>query len=280
MPNGILVFSFWFLATADATYSIVSTDASTRQVGGAGASCVPSDDVFEALYLSVPNRSVLHTQGIVVDNEIVVSTAREMMEGGESIDDILTKIREVDTADFGGFPIVELRQYGMADFNTNSHGGYTGGSLQTVYDYILEVKNTVQVDMGFDRNDEDAGSMIRGRYSFHAGGNVVAEGTVPSLSDGFLGGEDEDTQHCDMAARLMAAMDSVVQDGLGDMRCINDHGGVSASSAFIHIDDADGTELIHINIVGDGSFEPVEKVRQEFLAWRASNPCPVGTADE
>eukprot|EP00585_Thalassiosira_rotula_P005481 CAMPEP_0196143194 /NCGR_PEP_ID=MMETSP0910-20130528/12851_1 /TAXON_ID=49265 /ORGANISM="Thalassiosira rotula, Strain GSO102" /LENGTH=378 /DNA_ID=CAMNT_0041404607 /DNA_START=80 /DNA_END=1216 /DNA_ORIENTATION=+ len=278
--NSILVFSFSFCTAVEATYSIVATDAITRQVGGAGATCLPSDDVFNALYLSAPNRSVLHTQGLLLErNGPIVTTTVEMMEGGESIDNILAKMLELDTADFNGFRTDKLRQYGMADFNTNSHGGYTGDSLQSIYDDVLEVKNTEQVDLGVDRKDEGADSMARGRYSYHAQGNVVAEETVTSISDGFLGGEDKGIQYCDMAARLMAAMFSVVQAGLGDMRCINDHGGVSASGAFLHIDNPNGTELIHINIVGDGSFEPVEKMRQEFLVWRDNNPCPV-TDDE
>mmetsp|Transcript_10700 Transcript_10700/g.19218 ORF Transcript_10700/g.19218 Transcript_10700/m.19218 type:complete len:178 (+) Transcript_10700:3-536(+) len=170
-----------------------------------------------------------------------------MMEGDESIDNILTKMLELDTSYFGRFPTAKLRQYGMTDFNTNSHGGYTGESLQSVYDDVLEVKNTEQVDLGVDRKDEGADSMVRGRYSYHVQGNVVAEETVTSISDGFLGGEDKGIPYCDMAARLMAAMYSVVQAGLGDMRCINDHGGVSASGAFLHIDNPDGIELIHIN---------------------------------
>jgi len=138
------------------------------------------------------------------------------------------------------------------------------------------IENTEQVDVGIDRNDEDTNGNVRGRYSFHAQGNVVAEDTVPSLLDGFLGG-DIDIYQCDMGGRLMSAMSRVIERDLGDMRCINDHNGTSASGAFLHIDNADGTELIHLNTKGDGSFEPVEEMRREFLEWRKSNPCPVDT---
>ena len=96
--------------------------------------------------------------------------------------------------------------------------------------------------------------------------NVVAEGTVTSLYDGFLGGGGEDNHHCDMAGRLISAINSVVEGGLGDMRCINDHDRISATGAFLHIDNADGTELIHINIIGNGTLEPVEEMRQKNLA--------------
>ena len=48
----------------------------------------------------------------------------------------------------------------------------------------------------------------------------------------------------------------------------------------VHIDNPDGTQLIHINIVGDGSYDPVEAMMQDFLKWRESNPCPVNSADD
>lgn len=267
------------LAITEATYSIVATDAYTRQVGGAGASCIPNGDIFDALYLSAPNRSVFHTQGLLLErNSTIVMTAIDMMQtDDDSIGDILAKMRELDTEPYlmsedGSvtMPKVDLRQYGMANFHVNdSHGGYTGSSLQEVYDDIFQIKDTVQIDKGAGRsnNDEDSG-----RYSFHAQGNVVKDGTVDSLYDGFVEGGDG-SNICDMALRLMAAMDKVLKDGGGDMRCINEHNGISATGAFLHIDEADGKELIHINIVGDGTFEPLEKLRQEFFAWKEGNPC-------
>lgn len=158
----------------------------------------------------------------------------------------------------------------MASFDVNdSHGGYTGSSLQEVYDDILQIKDTVQIDIGAGRNNNDEDS---GRYSFHAQGNVVKDGTVESLYDGFIeGGDGSNT--CDMTYKLMSAMDRVLEDGGGDMRCINEHNGISATGAFLHIDEADGKELIHLNIFGDGTFEPVEKLRQEFLVWKEGNSC-------
>ena len=48
----------------------------------------------------------------------------------------------------------------------------------------------------------------------------------------------------------------------------------------VHIDNPDGTQLIHINIVGDGSYDPVEAMMQDLLKWRENNPCPVNSADD
>lgn len=273
-----LILSSLLLTVAEATFSIVATDAVTMQVGGAGASCVPSADIFDVLYLSAPNISVLHTQGWKLErNSTIVTTAVDMMDTNQPIEDILGEMKELDTESFVGlFPLVELRQYGMADFSTNaSTGGYTGQSLETMYD-IMRIDNTEQIDIGMDRNDDGTD----GRYSFHAQGNVVAEDTVQSLFDGFTGEGDGAKYQCDMADKLMAAMAKVVEEGLGDMRCINDHNGVTSTGAFLHIDNPDGTQLIHINIVGDGSYDPVEAIMQDFLKWRENNPCPVNSADD
>ena len=39
----------------------------------------------------------------------------------------------------------------------------------------------------------------------------------------------------------MSVMDKVLEDGGGDMRCINDdYNGISATGAILHIDEADG----------------------------------------
>ena len=130
---------------------------------------------IDGLYLSAPNRSVFHTQGLLLErNSTIVLTAIDMMQTDDSIGDILAKMRELDTeaepfmTEDGSvsMPKIDLRQYGMANFHVNdSHLGYTGSSLQEVYDDIFQIKDTVQIDKGAGRsnNDEDSG-----QYSFHA----------------------------------------------------------------------------------------------------------------
>ena len=104
-------------ASVHATFSIVATDKQTRQVGGAGASCNPSGDIFSGLYISSPNHSVLHTQALLLErNNPIVRVARDMMRRDESIDEILSKMEDMDkgtqTLSVGSFPSAELRQYG------------------------------------------------------------------------------------------------------------------------------------------------------------------------
>ena len=172
---------------------------------------------------------------------------------------------------------------GMADFFTN--GGYTGRSLETAYTLAGMVNGTEQIDLG----SED---LVDGRYSYRALGNDVARGTVDALRTGFLAetttgdgdgdGDDgeEDTHddyddHCIMARRLTAAMDEVLRDGLGDMRCIHGHDGITATGAYLHVDNPDGTVLVHINKAGDGSYEPIEELKREFLRWQERSGCNV-----
>ena len=104
-----------------------------------------------------------------------------------------------------------------------------------MYD-IMGIDNTKQIDIGMDRNDDGTD----GRYSFQAQGNVVAEDTVQSLFGGFTGEGNGAKYQCDMADKLMAAMAKVVEAGLGDMRCINDHNGVTSTGNFLHIHNPDG----------------------------------------
>ena len=57
-------------------------------------------------------------------------------------------------------------------------------------------------------------------------------------------------------------------------------GGISAAGGYLHIDNEDGSVLLHINIVGDGSSEPVELMKESFMEWREKNPCPDSSVSE
>ena len=123
---------------------------------------------------------------------------------------------------------------------------------------------------GTEQVDQGPTTLVNDRYSYHAMGNVVAEGTVQALESGFLKQvQDPNTDSiCAMAEALMSAMDQVLTNGLGDMRCINDHNGISATGAYLHIDSPDGYTFIHISKNGDGSYEPIEELKLEFDNWK------------
>mmetsp|Transcript_4015 Transcript_4015/g.6122 ORF Transcript_4015/g.6122 Transcript_4015/m.6122 type:complete len:380 (+) Transcript_4015:151-1290(+) len=261
-----LSFVALLMPLTTATYSIIATDAETKQVGGAGATCIADRDIFEAIYLSSPGKSVLHVQGLLLDPDgIIVKTAKQMMDNSEPLEDVLNEMKEKDTDNYDGFDTVDLRQYGIANFT--AHDGYTGDKLQYIYDEVLGVLGSVQKNVG--KKD------VSDRYIYHALGNVVLDGTVESMQSGFEDQNDEfDFGACDMAGRLMAAMNRVANEGLGDKRCVDDEGGISAAGGYLHIDNEDGSVLLHINIVGDGSSEPVELMKESFMEWRENNPCP------
>lgn len=257
-----------------ATYSIVSTDSITRQVGGAGATCLPYRDVFEGLYMSVPNRTVLHTQGLLVarDDPIVLNALDMMQQNkNESLSDIISALLELDNGTFTYqdefFEAPDLRQYGIADFD--SHMAHTGSELTELYEVMFPGSNNEEKDEGGKLVNDQNGKI---RYNFQAMGNIVKVGTVDSLTSGFQSETNDEYGVCDMAGRLMAAMEMVSDGAYGDIRCLGNQGH-SATGAFLHIDSPDGTELIHINIVGDGSEEPVEKLKEAFIEWRKSYPC-------
>ncbi len=144
----------------------------------------------------------------------------------------------------------------MADFVKTA--SYTGSELYSAWEFFGY--NTTEVaDVGKIGLDD-------GRYNYQAIGNVVKNGTVNALQVGF---ENEGNEFkfgtCDMAGKLMAAMYEVVHGGFGDERCLEVY-GTFAAGAYIHVDNADGTTLLHIDeIYNDDNTEPVEALKEKFL---------------
>ena len=146
----------------------------------------------------------------------------------------------------------------MASFHSNA--GFTGEGLERAYALAEMSAGTEQVDTGSD-------GPVNGRFRYHAQGNVVAEGTVQAMESAFLlheGGSEGSA--CALARRLMSSMEAVTSEGLGDTRCTKDH-GVTSSGAYIHIDNPDGTVAVHINVIGDGSYEPIDELARRFVEW-------------
>ncbi len=273
MDHQLLLLNYLLLlpTVVRGTYSIVATDATTRQVGGAGATCLKGRDIYEALYRSVPNSSVLHTQGLLVArDDPIVTTALDMMQkNNESLNAIMEEMQDLDKNSIvlDDSPLiiqnVQLRQYTIANFT--SQAGYSGGRLAFLWEYFGYGTSEV-VNVGYD--------LLNGRYTYRAAGNVVKVGTVDSMQNGF---ENQDDQFnfglCDMAGKLMTAMYRVADGGYGDDRCLNAD-GTTATGAYLHIDNANGTEFIHINIIDPiMPKEPVEELKKQFLEWRKQHPC-------
>lgn len=251
----------------EATFSLVATDSQTRMVGGVGASCNASSDIFDGLYIAAPGKSVLVTQALLLERgSEIVHKAEELMRDETPPIDVLATMRKMDKASqktkVGTFPTESLRQYGMASFQSNA--GFTGEGLERAYELAEMSIGTEQVDIGSD-------GPVNGRFRYHAQGNVVAEGTVQAMESAFLLHEDGVEGHCALARRLMSAMEAVSSEGLGDTRCTKNHSGVTSTGAYIHIDNPDGSVAVHINVIGDGTYEPIDELARRFLEWQKSS---------
>jgi MYXO-CTERM domain-containing protein len=77
---------------------------------------------------------------------------------------------------------------------------------------------------------------------------------------------------CDLADRLMRALEAGAHGGAGDTRCTP--GGIPADSAFLQVDGEDGT-VVQLEAVNTAPADPIAMLRAQYDVWRAANPCPV-----
>ena len=281
-----------------ATFSIAAVDVGMQQVGGAGSSCVASG-LFPMLYHAVPGKGVLHSQAVPPnDTSPVYTVAREMLEEGDNPEDIIETIADpqLDDAifqfkDLSGNPIPnltvpewQLRQYGVVDLQApyGRSAGYTGDLIKDFY----FVNGLTEEAMGVNYTQTHQASSV-GNFTSQAQGNIVTEDTVSNLTIIF-----HESRGCDLADKLYHAIITpylVTQEAkdagldkthwMGDVRCFqSEKNEQSASSIFLHVDAADGTEVVHIDIVSDEiggqTINPLPFFQEQYLAWRNENPCP------
>jgi len=231
-------------APAAATYSIAAVDRATAQVGGAGASCV-GDQSVRIIYGVAPGRGVVHAQAFV--NTDGRDEAVSLLEREAAPADIIALLTAPDFD-----PQAALRQYGVVDLEGRA-AAFTGDQ---------------NGDFAGDRQGE-AGSTV-----FTVQGNILTGAAViDRAAAAFEGGG------CDLADRLMLALEAGAENGEGDSRCTG--GGVPADSGFIEVDlpgEAPGSYL-RLEATGTGDDSPVALLRQQYDAWRADNPCPSAVPD-
>lgn len=227
-------------ATAHATYSIVAVDASTMQVGGTGASCVGSAVSIYSIYGSVPGHGAVHAQALLSSRGRDLAVG--MMEMDEPLADILTAITD-PTFDSQ----YDRRQYGLVDLAPEAIG-FTGAST---FSYADDVQGT------------------ESSYTYSAQGNILTSAAVLDQASAAF-----EAEGCDLAERLMRALEAGAEDGEGDSRCTPS--GIPADGAFIQVDRPDEARGSWLSLrVDDTSPEdPVALLRAEFDAWRETHPCP------
>ncbi len=221
---------------AGATYSIVATDAASGQVGGAGTSCVGSMSVY-VIYGSAPGHGAVHAQSWV--NEAGRDEAARLLALDTSPADVIAAITAPSFDSMAA-----RRQYGVVDLSGRA-AGYTGSDNG---DYADDVQGAIEA------------------FTYSIQGNILTSAAVidQAVAAFEAGG-------CDLADRLMLALEAGAAGGEGDSRCTP--GGIPSDSAFIHVDLEDGTEYLHISVEGTAPTSPLLSLRSQYAEWRASHPC-------
>ncbi|HYQ18491.1 MAG TPA: DUF1028 domain-containing protein [Polyangiaceae bacterium] len=225
------------------TYSIVGADTQTREVGGAGTSCLTGDDVY-VIYGGVPGHGVVHAQAYYsVDGR---TRGKRLLATDTAPAAIVAAL--IDPA-FDSEPTI--RQYGVIDVLGRS-AGYTGSGT-TAY--------------ASDRQG------VSGVFAYSVQGNILTSAKV--LERAAVAFE---TSGCDLAERLMSALESGALDGEGDSRCTSR--GIPSDSAFLQVERPDGVagDYLSLRVKTSGSDSPLPELRQKLTTWRASHPCPEPTS--
>lgn len=229
---------------ARATYSVVATDARTREVGGAGASCIGASSV-RVIYGPVLGVGAVHAQAVLGGPGRVEAIAR--LAAGEDPTVILAAI----TAPAFD-PLASRRQYGVVDLAGRA-AGFTGAD-----DGVFAAHR-----VGHD-----------GTFTYAVQGNLLTGvGVLDGTEAGFRAGG------CDLADRLMLALEEGAGDGGGDRRCTLR--GVPADSAFLEVDrlgEPVGSYL-RLEVTATGDASAVAALHARYQAWRGEHPCPAPQPD-
>jgi uncharacterized Ntn-hydrolase superfamily protein len=224
-----------------ATYSVVAVDTATRQVGGAAASCVGPK---ACLYCASGGIFGTNTKGAVVVQAKGSGTLRKaalslLAQGVSSQKIIVQLVTPSYDTDF------QHRQYGVVSLDYDP-AGFTGAFAPN---WSLDYQQA------------------KGSYRYATQGNILTSPRViTQLTTAF------EATGCDLADKLMLALEAGAQNGEGDRRCKPD--GVPASSAFIQVDQ-DGVNYLKIVVEHVEPQNPISLLRGQYDHWRQSHPCPV-----
>jgi uncharacterized Ntn-hydrolase superfamily protein len=220
-----------------ATFSIIAVDRDRGVVGAAVASCAGAYDLGRTPRV-FPGWGVLIGQGSRSDE--TRDRALAMMKCGLAPGALLEQLRCS-----GSDSKIELRQYGVVDLLGRA-SGFTG---------------TETTPYAEDRR----GSSGAFRYSIQ--GNILDGASVlDDVEEAFR------ADHCDLAGRLMAALQAPNADGVGDSRCTEPR-GISADSAHIEVVLPDGATLLDLTVTATEADDSVAVLAEQYDAWRAEHPC-------
>lgn len=222
------------------TYSIVGADTKTREAGGAGTSCLTGDDVY-VIYRGVPGRGVVHAQAYY--RVAARDRAAELLGSGSTPVDVLDAIT-LPSFDNN----IAIRQYGVADVRGLT-AGYTGTGTMAY------------------AGDRQGGAS---HFSYSVQGNILTSAKVLEQA-----GAAFEQGGCDLAERLMLALEAGALGGQGDSRCTGK--GIPSDSAFLQIERPELAEgdYLSLHVESSGDENPLPQLRAQLEAWRVQHPCPV-----
>jgi len=222
------------------TYSIVGADTHSHEVGGAGTSCLTGDDVY-VIYRGVPGHGALHAQAYYS------LSARDL--GAELLGSGATPVDVLDALTLPSFDgNAGIRQYGVIDVSGKS-AGFTGtGTMPYAGDHQGSVSH----------------------FAYSVQGNILTSAKVLQQA-----GAAFEQGGCDLAERLMLALEAGAHGNEGDSRCTGH--GIPSDSAFLQIESpqlAEG-DYLSLHVASSGDENPLPQLRAKLEAWRVQHPCPV-----
>jgi uncharacterized Ntn-hydrolase superfamily protein len=246
MKGGAIVALALLVASpAGATYSIVAADATARQVGGAVTSCVAPQSV-DIVYRSAPGHGAIHAQAAA--NASGRDRGVALLEAGTAPADVIAQIA---TSSFDSR--FQSRQYGVVDLSGRA-AGFTGSSAQQ---YRADRQGFVEP------------------YVYSIQGNILTGARVLDQAEAAF-----KARGCDLAERLMLALEAGAENGEGDSRCTTAY-RIPSDSATLQVDREGepagsylrlaftSTNLVHEN--------PIIRLRAQFATWRTTHPCPASS---
>ncbi len=222
-----------------ATYSIVGANTATREVGGAGTSCVGRSISVYEIYGSAADRGAVAAQASI--NRNGRDAAVQQLGQGTAPAQIIQNITAASFDAQSG-----SRQYGIVDVQGRA-AGFTGNGT---------------LDFADDRQG------TTGTYAYSVQGNILTGVAVlTQAATAFEGGG------CDLADKLMRALEAGAQNQQGDSRCTPD---IPSDGAFVQVDRPNETRgsYLRLRVDATGTRNPITLLRADFDAWRADHPCP------
>lgn len=221
--------------TARATYSIAAVDRERGELGGAATSCLRGQDVA-IVYRSVPGVGAVLAQAHYARS--THAQAIEQLALGKSPSEVIAAV----TA--GPDPTPEVRQYAVLDF-MGRLAHFTGEATDPF-------AGAVEGESGGLRFSVQ-GNLLTGR--------AVLDGAARALT----------APACDLAERLMTALEAGAAGGQGDKRCTGS--GIPADSAFLQVEAESGDVLVSLSVASSGDRDPLGELRAQLAAYRTQTPC-------